>query len=136
MGDEESDGEESSDGEGGDSELLDSDDDDYDGCEETSLEAYTTPLDEDECTVDEYNMFKEVLQAIQGSNAAWYQQLTGALTETQGTALNEVIVLANQRLAAQQSKKIEEQGGYQFNQATVSPGGFNFGAPATSPFGK
>jgi len=119
-----------------DEDDSDDDDDDYDGCEETSLEAYTTPLDEDECTVDEYNMFKEVLQAIQGSNAAWYQQLTGALTETQGTALNEVIVLANQRLAAQQSKKIEEQGGYQFNQATVSPGGFNFGAPATSPFGK
>ena len=40
-------------------------DDDYDGCEETSLEAYTTPLDEDDCPVDEYNIFKDVLGAIQ-----------------------------------------------------------------------
>ena len=49
-----------------DEEEDDSDsDDDYDGCEETSLEAYTTPLDEDDCPVDEYNIFKDVLGAIQ-----------------------------------------------------------------------
>ena len=47
-------------------EESDSDsDDDYDGCEETSLEAYTTPLDEDDCPVDEYNIFKDVLASIQ-----------------------------------------------------------------------
>jgi len=116
-------------------ESDDDDDDDYDGCEETSLEAYTTPLDEDDCPVDEYNIFKDVLGAIQGSNTAWYNQLTGHLSEIQGKALGDVIVLANQRVAAKESKKIEEQGGYQFAQATV-PGAFNFGAPATSPFGK
>lgn len=116
-------------------EDSDSDDDEYDGCEETSLEAYTTPLDEDDCPVDEYNVFKDVLGAIQGSNTGWYTQLTGHLSETQGKALGEVILLANQRVAASESKKIELQGGYQFAQATV-PGAFNFGAPATSPFGK
>ena len=47
-------------------EESDSDsEDDYDGCEETSLEAYTTPLDEDDCPVDEYNIFKDVLASIQ-----------------------------------------------------------------------
>lgn len=119
-------------------EDSDDDDDDYDGCEETSLEAYTTPLDEDSCEIDEYNLFKDVLEAIQGTNGAWYSQLTSTLTETQGTALGEVIVLASQRKAAKQSKAIENAGGYQFtNQGVnVSPGGFNFGAPATSPFGK
>merc|ERR1712013_207620 len=110
-------------------------DDDYDGCEETSLEAYTTPLDEDDCPVDEYNIFKDVLGAIQGSNPAWYSQLTGHLTEVQGKALGDVITLANQRVAAKESKQIEQAGGYQFAQATV-PGAFNFGAPTTSPFGK
>ena len=30
-----------------------------------SLEAYTTPLDEDDCDVDEYNIFKEVLGGLQ-----------------------------------------------------------------------
>merc|ERR1712123_271722 len=132
--DDESSEEGDSDEEGIDSELLDSDDD-YDGCEETSLEAYTTPLDEDDCPVDEYNIFKDVLAAIQGSNAAWYGQLTSHLTEVQGKALAEVITLANQRVAAKESKQIEQQGGYQFAQATV-PGAFNFGAPTTSPFGK
>merc|ERR1711892_1633169 len=55
--DDESSEEGDSDEEGIDSELLDSDDDD-DGCEETSLEAYPTPMDEDDCPVDEYNIFK------------------------------------------------------------------------------
>ena len=46
----------------GEDEESDSDEEDeYDGCEETSLEAYTTPLDEDDCDVDEYNIFKQVI---------------------------------------------------------------------------
>merc|ERR1719348_2542871 len=109
------------------------DDDEYDACEETSLEAYTTPLDDEDCPVDEYNIFREVLGSLQTSNPAWYQQLTGHLSENQGKALTEVITLANQRQAAQQSKAIEQQGGYQFSQANV-PGAFNFGAPTA--FGK
>jgi len=41
----------------------DSDDDDFllDN-EETALEAYTTPLDEDDCGIDEYVVFKQVMQ--------------------------------------------------------------------------
>ena len=88
-------------GEDGDSDS--DEEDEYDGCEETSLEAYTTPLDDDDCDVDEYNIFKQVLSAansdldalgtfsikifdqvlggLQGSNPAWYGQLTGHLTE-------------------------------------------------------
>ena len=38
----------------------DSDDEDYDGYDETSLESYTTPLDEEDTCVDEYQVFKEV----------------------------------------------------------------------------
>ena len=45
-------------GEDGDSDS--DEEDEYDGCEETSLEAYTTPLDDDDCEVDEYNIFKQV----------------------------------------------------------------------------
>lgn len=40
-----------------------SDDEDYDEeNEETALEMYTTPLDEETCDIDEYVVFKEVLQ--------------------------------------------------------------------------
>ena len=134
-----------------DEEDDDDDDEDYDGCEETSLEAYTTPLDDEDCPIDEYNVFREVLGGMQGSNPGWYQQLTGHLSENQGKALTEVITLANQRIAAKESKAIEQQGGkilylcrnilqlnvifpgYQFSQANV-PTGFNFGAPTA--FGK
>ena len=89
----------------------DSDEEDYDACEETSLEAYTTPLDDDECPVDEYQVFKDLLTNLQTADPSWYQQLTGHLTEVQKKSLNEVVTLANQRLAAKQSKKIEQAGG-------------------------
>ena len=96
-------------GEDGDSDS--DEEDEYDGCEETSLEAYTTPLDDDDCDVDEYNIFKQVrcflwsnirvvfrklyprwrfltidqvLGGLQGSHPAWYGQLTGHLTEVCG----------------------------------------------------
>lgn len=121
-------------GEDGDSDS--DEDDEYDGCEETSLEAYTTPLDDDDCEVDEYNIFKQVLGGLQTSNPAWYSQLTGHLSEVQNKALAEVVTLADQRAAAKESKKIEQAGGYQFAQHAVGTGGFNFGAPQTSPFGK
>ncbi|PSN35756.1 Importin-7 [Blattella germanica] len=41
----------------------DDSDDDYEANEETALESYTTPLDEENCNIDEYIVFKEVLQS-------------------------------------------------------------------------
>merc|ERR1712127_770956 len=79
-----------------------------------------------------YNIFEEMLAGLQTANPAWYTQLTGHLSEVQGKARAEVVTFADQRKAATESKKIELQGGYQFAQQTV-PGGFNFGAPQTSP---
>ena len=97
----------------GEDEDSDSDEDDeYDGCEETSLEAYTTPLDEDDCDVDEYNIFKQVITSnksgyvipeviqvhvqvlggLQGSNPAWYGQLTGHLTEVGVRFLSHAVI--------------------------------------------
>lgn len=38
-------------------------DSDYEPNEETVLETYTTPLDEEECDVDEYLIFKEVMHS-------------------------------------------------------------------------
>eukprot|EP00088_Acartia_fossae_P059404 TRINITY_DN7049_c0_g1_i12.p1 TRINITY_DN7049_c0_g1~~TRINITY_DN7049_c0_g1_i12.p1 ORF type:complete len:452 (-),score=157.33 TRINITY_DN7049_c0_g1_i12:228-1382(-) len=114
----------------------DDDDDDLDGLEETSLEAYTTPLDEEEGElIDEYLIFRDVMSGIESTNQQWYQALTGHLSEVQGKALTEVITLSNQRQAERESKKIQQQGGYQFNQQNI-PGKFNFGAPCNNPFQK
>lgn len=37
------------------------DDSDFEPNEETMLETYGTPLDEESCPIDEYNVFKEVM---------------------------------------------------------------------------
>lgn len=41
----------------------DEDDDEDDEEEETSLESYETPLDKDDCEVDEYQIFKAILES-------------------------------------------------------------------------
>lgn len=104
----------------------DDDDEEYDPSEETALESYTTPLDEENCVVDEYVVFKEVLQSIQANDPSWYQILTSHLTMEQQMELQEVFLLADQRKAAAESKRIEQSGGYVFHQQTV-PTSFNFG---------
>ena len=39
------------------------DDDEYDEAEETPLESYETPLDKEDCAVDEYQVFKAILES-------------------------------------------------------------------------
>lgn len=46
------------DGDSSDDESLDDDE-----AEETALESYQTPLDEDSCPIDEYIIFKQILQS-------------------------------------------------------------------------
>ena len=41
----------------------DSDEDEYDEVEETALESYETPLDKEDCPVDEYAIFKNLIQS-------------------------------------------------------------------------
>ncbi|CAH1257344.1 IPO7 [Branchiostoma lanceolatum] len=107
------------------------DDEDWDDdAEETPLESYLTPLDEDDCTVDEFVIFKSVMQTLQSREPVWYNALTSHLNEEQLKELQEVIVMADQRQAAAESKRIEQQGGYQFAQQNV-PNAFNFGTPVT-----
>lgn len=101
-------------------------DSDFEPNEETVLESYTTPLDEEDCDVDEYQAFKQIMTAIQGQDPEWYNALTTNLTESQLKTLSEVCVLAEQRAAARESKRIEQQGGYIFTQQAV-PTSFKFG---------
>lgn len=51
------------------------------------------------------------ISAIQSQDVEWYTALTSNLTEAQVKSLGEICVLADQRLAARESKKIEQQGG-------------------------
>jgi hypothetical protein len=56
----------------------------------------------------------------------WYTALTSGLEKRQLNTVHEMAVLADQRKAAAESKKIEQSGGYKFTQQTV-PTSFNFG---------
>ncbi|KAK7477196.1 hypothetical protein BaRGS_00031581 [Batillaria attramentaria] len=96
-----------------------------DGAEETQLESFQTPLDDERCPVDEYVAFKEILSNLSAADNAWYTALTSQLTPHQQREVEDVFKLADQRKAASESKKIEQGGGYIFTQRTV-PTSFNF----------
>ncbi|XP_053777657.1 importin-8 isoform X2 [Desmodus rotundus] len=110
----------------GEDEEEDDDDWDEEVLEETALEGFSTPLDLDN-SVDEYQFFTQALLAVQNRDAAWYQLLMAPLSEDQRRALQEVYTLAeHRRTVAEAKKKIEQQGGFTFeNKGVLSA--FNFG---------
>uniref|UniRef100_A0A672LWB4 Importin-7 n=1 Tax=Sinocyclocheilus grahami TaxID=75366 RepID=A0A672LWB4_SINGR len=106
----------------------DGDDEDWeeDDAEETALESYTTLVDDEDNLVDEYQIFKAIIQNVQARDPAWYQALTQCLDEEQRKQLQDIATLADQRQAAHESKMIEKHGGYKFADPVV-PSNFNFG---------
>ena len=95
-------------------EDVESDEDSDDDCDifdETSLENYTTPIDDEEGGMDEYQIFEETFKGLQASNVDWYNQLTSSMSAEQQKAVQEIVLLANQRKAARQSKSIAASGG-------------------------
>jgi len=84
-----------------------------------SLEAYSTPLNDDEA-VDEYIIFKEALSSLQNFNPRWFTQMTGHLNTAEAKILAQVVGLAELRMTERENKKIEETGGYQFLEQTGS----------------
>ncbi|KTF71326.1 hypothetical protein cypCar_00035339, partial [Cyprinus carpio] len=109
----------------------DGDDEDWeeDDAEETALESYTTSVDDEDNLVDEYQIFKAIIQNVQARDPAWYQALTQCLDEEQRKQLQDIATLADQRRAAHESKMIEKHGGYKFADPVV-PSNFNFGGSA------
>lgn len=73
---------------------TDSCDDEF---EQTALESYTTPLDSDDCPIDEYVEFKAVLENIQNTDPNWFNALMSPLNNQQRKSLNDVYTLALQR---------------------------------------
>uniref|UniRef100_A0A8C5UEY7 Importin 8 n=1 Tax=Malurus cyaneus samueli TaxID=2593467 RepID=A0A8C5UEY7_9PASS len=111
---------------GGEEEDEDDDDDDWDedALEETALEGFSTPLDL-ENGVDEYQFFTQALLTVQSRDAAWYHSLTAPLSEDQKKQLQEIYTLAEHRRTAAETKTIEQQSGYTFdNKGLITA--FNF----------
>ncbi|KAL7982274.1 hypothetical protein Chor_009872 [Crotalus horridus] len=118
---------------GDDDNEDDDDDDDWDdeALEETALEGFSTPIDLED-GVDEYQFFTQALLAIQSRDAGWYHLLTAPLSADQKTQLQEICALAEHRRNSAESKRIEQQTGFPFdNKGLVS--GYNFGtAPGSN----
>lgn len=110
-----------------DDEDEDDDDDSGDEMDETALEGFTTPLDDEEnpACVDEYIAFQEVMTNLPNADPNWYNMLTRSLKPEEAKSLQEILVLAEQKKAAKRSKEIENSGGYQFTQHQI-PTSFNF----------
>ncbi|XP_033645727.1 importin-7-like [Asterias rubens] len=105
----------------------DDDSDDEEMYEETALEGYNTPLDDEDGPFDdEYMLFKNILTNIQAHDPSWYSALTAHLSPDQQNDMQEIAKMADQRNAAAESRRIEKQGGYKF-QAPSVPSSFNFG---------
>lgn len=103
--------------------------------DETALESYTTPIDDEEADnpIDEFVTFQQVMTSklnqtakpldivykfpifchedIATQDTAFYTLLTTGLTPETQKAFQEVMVLAEQKKAQIQSRQIEKQGG-------------------------
>jgi len=98
--------------------------------DETELESFSTPLDKEDSDVDEYWVFKTVMCALEGG--AWFPHLTAPLSADQQKEMQEIATLADQRRAVMESKKIQQSGGYNFQQVAV-PSTFNFAGSENAP---
>jgi len=114
-----------------DEEDSDEEDSEFD-YDETALESFITPLDDEDTSPDEYQIFRAIVTTMETENPQLYGRLTSDLTAENVKAIQEIFKLGEQRNEARRSKKIEEAGGYQFCQQTV-PGAFSF-APNTDNF--
>ena len=65
--------------------------------EQTVLESYTTIIDDEDSPDDEYVLFKQALEQLQGTDPGWYNALMAPLDAKQQKTMQEVFTLAAQR---------------------------------------
>ncbi|VDN14264.1 unnamed protein product [Dibothriocephalus latus] len=107
-------------------EASDSDEDDDDDFDADSvLEEFDTDLDKDECKMDEYVTFYQLMTDMEQTHPGWYQQLVAPLSEAQKTEFKNIAETALKCIQQKQSKEIEKAGGYSFQQTDV-PDSFDF----------
>ncbi|VBB27537.1 unnamed protein product [Acanthocheilonema viteae] len=98
-----------------------------DSWDEDSMEAYFTPLDNDE-TADVFIFYKETLDALRTSNEKLLLSMTTCSNTEKQVILDGVLRVCEQRMSLAKSRKVEQQGGYAFNVDAPVPDTFNFAA--------
>ncbi|CAJ0955968.1 unnamed protein product, partial [Mesorhabditis belari] len=103
--------------------------DDSDGEEfeldETESEAFVTPLDDEETAPDPFVMFKKTMEEFERVEPALFNQMVSPLDEKGQEALRKLITTCAQHAQHEESKKVEQAGGYEFGKTEV-PTAFNF----------
>lgn len=93
-----------------DEEDSDEEDDEFD-YDESTLDSFVTPLDDEDIAPDEYHIFRSVVQALESEQPQWYGKLTSDLTQEHVKSIQEIFKLGEQRQEARRSKSIEKAGG-------------------------
>ncbi|KHN74638.1 Importin-7 [Toxocara canis] len=109
----------------GDTEETDSETDDDEDWDDDSIEAYYTPIDDDDAT-DAFVVYKETLEALQKSDERLLMALTTCPDADKASAFQRILTVCGQRVSLAKSKKVEQQGGYAFNVDAPVPTSFNF----------
>uniref|UniRef100_A0A915Q402 Importin N-terminal domain-containing protein n=1 Tax=Setaria digitata TaxID=48799 RepID=A0A915Q402_9BILA len=95
--------------------------------DEDSMEAYFTPLDNDE-TADVFIFYKETLDVLKASDEKLFCSMTTCTDTEKQVVLDGVLRVCEQRMSLAKSRKVEQQGGYAFNVDAPVPDTFNFAA--------
>ncbi|VDN89257.1 unnamed protein product [Brugia pahangi] len=103
-----------------------------DSWDEDSMEAYFTPIDNDE-TADVFIFYKETLDALRASNEKLLLSMTTCTNSEKQVVLDGVLRVCEQRMSLAKSKKVEQQGGYAFKVDAPVPDTFNFAAKNSNP---
>ncbi|XP_012566342.1 importin-7 isoform X1 [Hydra vulgaris] len=105
--------------------VFDFDDDDDDDVWANELDMFTTPID-DTPYVDEYITFKSTFEALQSNDPRLFTLLTQSLTDEQKVNVQGIINEGIKNAHKLESRKLDAQGGYNFESAEL-PRNIEFG---------
>ncbi|PIO74939.1 hypothetical protein TELCIR_03042 [Teladorsagia circumcincta] len=94
-------------------------------CEETDTEQFKTAFDEDTAP-DVFVYFKNTMEKFEQAEPEIFQNMVHNLTTQQSTSLKELITICEQHVKSEESKQVEQAGGYDFKAAAAVPTEFNF----------
>ncbi|KAK6036995.1 HEAT repeat protein, partial [Cooperia oncophora] len=94
-------------------------------CEETDTEQFKTSFDEENAP-DVFVYFKNTMEKFEQTEPEIFQTMVQNLTAQQQTSLKELITICEQHVKSEESKQVEQAGGYDFKAAAAVPAEFNF----------
>ncbi|KJH42704.1 Importin-beta protein [Dictyocaulus viviparus] len=93
--------------------------------EETDSEAFTTTFDGEE-GLDVFVFFKQTMEEFERNEPALFLKMVGNLSPQVAESLRNLIKECEQHVKSEESKQVEQAGGYNFDAAAGVPENFNF----------